>query len=124
MASLDIEDRMRLLTVLSCLVLAGCSSIIEDLPQKTDSAPLVATSAQDLKKAAAESKISDPLEVAGPIAANPISSAPWIICLRSGASEQSRRLVYSVFFKDGKRDSIRLSSIVDRCEAQAFLPLD
>ena len=115
---------MRLLAVLSCLVFAGCSSIIEDLPQKTDSAPYVATSAHELKKAAAESKIDDPLEVAGPIAANPISSAPWIICLRSGASEQSRRLVYSVFFKDGKRDSIRLSSIVDRCEAQAFLPLD
>ena len=115
---------MRLLAVSFCLVLAGCSSIIEDLPQKTDSAPLVATSAQDLKKAAAESKLSDPLEVAGPIAANPISSAPWIICLRSGATEQSRRLVYSVFFKEGKRDSIRLSSFVDRCEAQAFLPLD
>jgi len=115
---------MRLLAVLSCLVLAGCSSILEDLPAKTDSAPFVSTSAQELKKAATESKISDPLEVAGPIAANPISSAPWIICLRSGASEESRHLVYSVFFKDGKRVSTRLSSIVDRCEAQAFLPLE
>ena len=115
---------MRLLAMLSCLAVAGCSSIIEDFPQKADSAPLISTSVQDLKKAAAESKISDPLEVAGPIAASPISSAPWIICLRSGASEQSRRLVYSVFFKDGKRVSTRLSSIMDRCEAQVFLPLD
>jgi hypothetical protein len=114
---------MRLLAVLSCLVLAGCSSIIEDLPQKTDAAPFISASTQELKKAAGEVKMSDPLEVAGPLAANPISSAPWIICLRSGASEQSRRLVYSVFFKDGKRVSIRLSSIVDRCETQVFLPL-
>ena len=124
MTFLDIEDRMRLLALLSCLALAGCSSIIEDFPLKTDSAPLISTSAQELKKAAAESKISDPLEVAGPIAANPISSAPWIICLRSGASEESRRLVYSVFFKDAKRVATRLSSIIDRCEAQAFLLLE
>ena len=114
---------MRLLAMLSCLALAGCSSLIEDLPQKTDSAPLISTSVLELKKAAVESKIGDPLEVAGPIAANPISSAPWIVCLRSGAGEQSRRLVYSVFFKDGKRASARLSSIVDRCEAQVFVPL-
>ena len=114
---------MRLLAMLSCLVLAGCSSIIEDLPLKTDAAPFISAFTHEMKKAAGESKISEPLEVAGPIAANPISSAPWIVCLRSGASEQSRRLVYSVFFKDGKLVSLRLSSIVDRCEAQVFLPL-
>jgi hypothetical protein len=114
---------MRLMTLLPCLALAACSSVIEEIPQKTDSAPLVSTSVQELKKAATESKISEPLEVAGPIPANPISSAPWIICLRSGASEQSRRLVYSVFFKDSKRVSIQLSSIIDRCEAQVFTPL-
>jgi hypothetical protein len=114
---------MRPLALLPCLALAACSSIIEEIPQKTDSAPFVSTSIQELKKAAEESKIRGPLEIAGPIPANPISSAPWIICLRSGASEQSRRLVYSVFFRDGKRVSMQLSSIVDRCEAQVFTPL-
>jgi hypothetical protein len=114
---------MRSLAVLPCLALAACSSIIEEIPQKTDSAPFISTSTPELKKAAEESKISGPLEIAGPIPANPISSAPWIICLRSGASEQSRRLVYSVFFRDGKRVSIQLSSIIDRCEAQVFAPL-
>ena len=115
---------MRLLAVLSCLTLAACSSILEEIPQKADSAPFISTSVPELKKAAAESKVGEPLEVAGPISANPISSASWIICLRSGANEQSRRLVYSVFFKEGKRVSMHLSSIIDRCEAQVFTPLD
>jgi hypothetical protein len=114
---------MRSLAMLPCLALAACSSILEEIPQKTDSAPFISTSVQELKKAAMESKIGEPLEVAGPIPANPISSATWIICLRSGANEQSRRLVYSVFFKEGKRVSMHLSSIIDRCEAQVFMPL-
>ena len=114
---------MRLLTALPCLALAACSSIIEEISPKTDLAPSVSASIEDLKTAATESKIGAPLEAAGPISANPISSAPWIICLRSGATEQSRRLVYSVFFKEGKRGLTRLSSIVDRCEVQTFMPL-
>ena len=64
-----------------------------------------------------------PLEVAGPIAANSISVAPWIICLRSAATEQAPKPVYSVFFTDGKLSSIRESIIVDHCEAQNFAPL-
>jgi hypothetical protein len=114
---------MRLLKVLPCFVLAACSAVMDDLPQMTESAPYVSTVISDLKKAAETEKMADPLEVAGPIAANPISSAPWIICLRSVASEEARRLVYSVFFKNGKYDSVRLSVIVDRCEAQTFTPL-
>jgi hypothetical protein len=114
---------MQLAKVMPCLVLAACSSIVEDLPQKEHPAPFLSTSILDLKKAAAEAKLAEPLEVAGPIEAHPISSAPWIICLRSGASEQSSRRVYSVFFKDSRYDSMRLSVIVDRCEEQTFVPL-
>ena len=57
------------------------------------------------------------------IAANSISVAPWIVCVRSGATEQSRQRVYSVFFREGKVSSIQASAIVDRCEAQNFVPL-
>ena len=114
------NNRIQWLKLLPCLVLTACTSVVEDLPQKTDPAPFVSTSVQDLKKAASEAKMAEPLEVAGPLEANPISSAPWIICLRSGATERSRRLVYSVFFKGGKYVLIRLSSIVDRCDAQVF----
>jgi hypothetical protein len=114
---------MRWPAALSCLALAGCSAFLDETPQKVDPPPYVATSIDDLKRVAAERKLADPLEVAGPVAAHPISSAPWIICLRSGASEESRRQVYSVFFKGAKYDSTRLSAIVDGCEAQIFLPL-
>ena len=111
---------MRLLKVLPYFVLAACSAVMDDLPQATEPAPYLSTVSSDLKKAAGTEQMAEPLEVAGPIAANPVSSAPWIICLRSVASERARRLVYSVFFKNGKYDSVRLSVIVDGCEAQTF----
>jgi hypothetical protein len=114
---------MRLLKLLPCLVLGGCSSFLDDIPQKPDPAPAISTSADDLRKAADQEKLARPLEAAGPIAANSISVAPWIICLRSAANEQAQKRVYSVFFTDGKFSSIRASVIVDHCEAQTFIPL-
>ncbi len=114
---------MRLLILLPCLVLGACSSFLDDVPPAPDPAPFVSNSTEDLKKAAAQEKLNEPLEVAGPIAANSMSVAPWIICLRSSTTEQSRQRVYSVFFRNGKFDSIRPSVIVDRCEAQNFSPL-
>jgi hypothetical protein len=106
-----------------CLVLGGCSFFWEDIQQQPDPAPFLATSADDIRKAADSEKVAAPLEVAGPIAANSISVAPWIVCLRSGATEQSRQRVYSVFFREGKVSSIQASAIVDRCEAQHYVPL-
>ena len=114
---------MRLLKLLPCLALGACSAFLDDLPQTPDPAPFIATSAIDLRKAAADEKLAEPLEAAGPIAANSISVAPWIICLRSAATEEARKRVYSVFFKDGKFSSIRESVFVDHCEAQNFTPL-
>ena len=115
--------QMRLLKLLPCLVLGACSSFLDDIPEKADPAPFVSTSADDLRKAADQEKLAKPLEVAEPIAANSISVAPWIICLRSAATEQARKRVYSVFFQDGKLSSVRESVIVDHCEAQNFSPL-
>jgi hypothetical protein len=114
--------RMRWPAALSCLALTACSAMIDEIPQKVDP-PTIEASLALLKNVATGQKLADPLEVAGPIAANPVSSAPWIICLRSTASDESRRRVYSVFFKGDKYDSVRLSAIVDGCEAQTFLPL-
>jgi hypothetical protein len=115
---------MKWLKALPCLVLGACSSFSGDVPpQKEDPAPFVASSAQDLKQAADQEKLSPPFEVAGPIAANPISPGPWIICLKSDAPTQSERPTYSVFFKDGKLSSVRPSAVIDHCESQAFSPL-
>jgi hypothetical protein len=59
------------------------------------------------------------VEVSDPIRAHPISSSPWLICLRSGQSEESKRLTYSAFFTD-KYVSSRYSAIVDHCEEQVY----
>jgi hypothetical protein len=116
-------NQVRLLKLLPCLVLGACSSFLDDAPQKVDLAPSISSSIDALKAAAASEKLTAPLEVAGAIQANAISIAPWIICLRSSATEQSRQQVYSVLFRDGKVDSVRPSAIVDRCEVQNFMPL-
>ena len=60
---------MRWLT-LPCLVLAACSALADDAPQREVPAPVIASSTADLRKAAEEEKLVAPLEVAGPLAAN------------------------------------------------------
>jgi hypothetical protein len=76
-----------------------------------------------LRTVAAQARLGEPWEISAPIEANPISAIPWIICLRSGATEESKRQTYSVFFKDNDYVSSRLSAIVDHCEAQDFSAL-
>jgi hypothetical protein len=53
--------------------------------------------AESLKKVAAEARLEEPHEISAPIRAHPISSIPWIICLRSGATELSKRRPLAVF---------------------------
>jgi len=105
--------RMMLLSFL----LAGCSAVesLPDLPP----APSLSTVATELKRVAAEAHLAEPVEVSDPIRAHPISSSPWLICLRSGQSQESKRLTYSAFFTD-KFVSSRYSAIVDHCEEQVY----
>jgi hypothetical protein len=65
---------------------------------------------------------AEPVEISDPIRAPPISLSPWLICLRSGKSEESKRLTYSAFFTD-KYVSSRYSAIVDDCGEQGYHPL-
>jgi hypothetical protein len=106
---------------LLCSLLAGCSSV-ESFPENLPPAPYLSTSDLDLKKVAAEAHLAEPVEVSEPIRANPISLSPWLICLRSGNSEESKRLTYSAFFTD-KYVSSHWSSLVDNCGGQVFHPL-
>ena len=114
---------MRWPAVLSCFALTACSAVSNEIPREPEPAPYVSASIPDLKKAASDAKLAPPLEVAGPIEANPVSTARWIICLRSGATNESRRRVYSLFFKGVRYDSMRLSAILDGCDTQTFVPL-
>jgi hypothetical protein len=110
---------MRVLGLLLCLVLADCSSVSENIAEDVVSPPDPFTALKGLKKAASEAHLAEPVEVS---AANPISSSPWLICLRSGKSEESKRLTYSAFFKKDYVSS-QASALVDRCGEQVYHPL-
>jgi hypothetical protein len=107
--------------LLLCVLLAGCSSV-ESFPEDLPAAPDLSKVAAALKTVAAEAHLAEPVEVSDPIRANPISASPWLICLRSGQSEESKRLTYSAFFTD-KLVSSRYSVIVDDCVQPAYHPL-
>src|SRR5882724_1947497 len=105
---------MRLLAVSLCFVLAACSSVSESIPQEVTPPPDAATALKGLKTAASEAKLEAPVEVSEPIRANPVSSSPWLICLRSGKSDETKRQTYTAFFKNGYVSS-RWSAFVDHC---------
>jgi hypothetical protein len=104
------------------LGLAGCSSELDALPDIGDQ-PNISAMAAKIREVAAEAKLANPIEVAGPIRANPISSIPWIICVRSHAPDTPLNRIYALFFKDGKYVSSRMTAVVDQCESQQFTPL-
>jgi hypothetical protein len=113
---------MRALALLLCLGLAACSSVSESVPEDVVPFPDAATALKGLKTAASDAKLEAPVEVSDPIRASPNSSSPWLICLRSGKSEDSKRVTYSAFFK---KDYVswRWSVFVDHCGEQAYHPL-
>jgi len=115
-------DRVRALVVLICIGLAGCSAVLDALPEVSEP-PLVSGVLGDIERTAAEANLNKPLEVAGPIPAHPISLVPWIICLRSQASGPRPWRTYALFFKRSKFVSYRMTAIVDNCESQTFTPL-
>jgi hypothetical protein len=114
---------MRFSSALLCVFSMACSTNPAHLPSATISAPDPSKVTESLKKFAAEAKLEEPHEISAPIRAHPISSVPWIICLRSGATELSKRRPYAVFYKGDDYVSARMSVIVDRCEGQEFTPL-
>ena len=115
--------QLRLSILPLCFLLVACSSHQEDPPTAVINPPDPSKVTAVLRTVAAAAKIGEPLEVSAPIQANPVSSIPWIICLRSGATEESKRHTYSAFFKNNDYVSSRWSVIVDHCEAQVFSPL-
>jgi hypothetical protein len=96
---------------------------MEDTPAATINPPDPSKVTATLRAISVQAKLAEPVEISGPVAANPISSTPWIICLRSGATEESKRHTYSAFFKNDEYVSSRMSAILDHCETQVFSAL-
>jgi hypothetical protein len=99
-----------------CLGMSACSSISEtaELPPPDDEKLL-----EGIIKATSDSHFQPPIEVTDPIRAQVNSTSPWMVCIRSAQSEETRRITYTAFFKDGYKDS-RYSAITDGCAAQAY----
>jgi hypothetical protein len=115
-------DIARLATgIVAMLALSGCSSVLDALPDGGDKAPKPAAVAVDVAKVGKETKLPQPWEIAGPIEADPVTVAPWIVCLRSKAPDQTRQ-TYALFYRGDKLETHRFSAIVDRCDEQSFRP--
>src|SRR6266480_3523846 len=111
---------MRPAILLLCVSLAACSSVTEGVPARDDvPQPDPAMILRGLKAAAADSRFAQPIELTNPIRANPNSSSPWMICLRSAQSEQTKRVTYSAFFNDAYVSS-RYSVTIDACASQRY----
>jgi hypothetical protein len=112
---------MRWLVLTLCLVSAACSS--ESVTPEVEAPPDLTAAAAGLKQAAQDAKLAAPLEISQPTEAPPPSTERWIICLRSAASEESKKRIYSAFFSKNSYRSVRLSVILDRCDGQTFFPM-
>ena len=66
-----------------------------------------------ITQAISDSHFQPPIEVTDPIRAPVNFTSPWMVCIRSAQSEETRRITYTAFFKDGYTSS-RYSAINDR----------
>ena len=102
------------------LGLGACSSISEPTAAPEIGAPPDAEKLlTGIKQGIADSHFDPPIEVTDPTSARPNSSSPWLVCIRSAKTEESKRITYSAFFKDAYTNS-RYSTIYDGCAAQAY----
>jgi hypothetical protein len=121
---------MRSLLILPLCFLAGACSVLSDLPP-----PEVGPQPDDLEvnvaigKRLSEYHLAPPVETTDVFRAPPNSLAPWMVCIRSGSSDEARRLMISIFFgrnytqeKDGQYLSSRYSTIAENCHPQAYHP--
>jgi hypothetical protein len=108
------------------LLLSGCSSIFA--PPQTNytppSPPTQAAVIAGIKMAASEAKLSPPFEISD-VRPTDHGRGSYFVCMREIVSSGSeKRPAYSVFFDNDDYKGLRLSVIMDACEAQAFTPID
>jgi hypothetical protein len=119
--------------LLASLSLGACSlfsknDATEALPSLEPSAVTdssVPPDAQNLvtgiKQGITDSHFKPPIEVTDLLKAPMNSANFWIVCVRSAQSDETKRITYSVFFKD-KYIQSRYSVYTDGCGGQQFHP--
>jgi hypothetical protein len=106
-----------------CLSLGACSSVSETAPPDVVPQPDQPNVLTGIKAAINDSHFAPPIEVTDLISAPPSSSSPWMVCIRSASSEESKRITYSAFFKS-EYISSRYSAIFDGCAANQYHPFN
>lgn len=116
------------LGALVCLLLTACSSaeISQTLaPAYTPpSPPTQAGIMSGVKTAAAEEKLTGPLEVSAVRPNDHSLLGSYFACLRVANPSAAKRPTYSVFWDGDTYKGSRLSAIVEACETQAYTPVD
>jgi|APCry1669193181_1035450.scaffolds.fasta_scaffold128886_2 hypothetical protein len=110
---------MKLIAVALATLVAACSP---EMVRSVPDAPIPLQQVAVLRQVATAAKLAEPVEYSNPITAPDISKYPWIICLRSAATEQTKSLTYSIFYGTAFSDW-RLSSVNEGCASATYLPL-
>lgn len=111
----------RAIVLLLCLGLGACSSLWEHAAPEVSPQPDVTNLLSGLHTGIGDSHFAAPIEVTDLLRAPAISSSSWLVCIRSAQSDETRRLIYSVFFNE-KYVSSRYSVSNDGCVEQQFHP--
>ena len=96
-------------------LLAGCSSLLEEVEQVP--APDVAKAMSAIKNVAGQYHLTGELQIAGPIKAPAVSLDPWVICLRSPSES---RFTIAIFYKADALVSSREATVADHCDGQPY----
>jgi len=111
--------------ILLCLLTAACTSLP---PPEIETPPEDAQLKTGLTAAVADSHFAKPVEVTDVIRAPDSSTQSWMVCIRSAASEEARRVSYAAFFgkdatgKPGQYVRSRYATFAENCDIQTYHP--
>ena len=113
-----------LVVLLLCSTLAACAAPVELplwKPYVAPSAPTTAAASDGIKRAVAEEKVSNPIEISA-VHQTDHGLGAFVICLRGAGSASGQRTTYAAFFNNNEYKGSRMSVMIDDCEKQDYRP--
>lgn len=110
-------------TLLFCSMLAACSPAVQMPPvvYVLPSFPSMMAAGEGIKKAAADAKLIDPLEISD-LRQTDHGPGRFYLCMRGLDSKYRRIRTYAVFFENDEYRGLRMPVILDDCEKQDYRP--
>ena len=114
---------------LLCLATGGCSFLADLPPPDTGPQPEQAQLTGGITSGINDSHFAKPIEITDLLNSPSSYEEPWMICLRSGSSDEARRLTYTILYGTNVSNGLtgqfvrsRYSVMADNCEAQTYHP--